>query len=256
MMQSLDVGFHRILPLLKQVYNSTVEERTFIKSLEKMVRPSMPLLEQASRFKFSLSIDGKAAPWRLALQLPLESTIIRQDGGPFGEFFDDRLKPMEHYIPLNLNLSNIAEQAAWAIANDAAAHNITRNARLAAKEILSLDALVCHTSTVLSVVSQALRLPVDWTPPPEARATLIFDPTKRTITSDPLRGEDVASCAVNASSAKRAREALRDARCTKARGTTVPAENCRRGCQGFVSPEKCIAVCSAGGQCRGNCGGL
>ena len=70
----------------------------------------MPLLEQASRFKFSLSIDGKAAPWRLALQLPLESTIIRQDGGPFGEFFDDRLKPMEHYIPLNLNLSNIAEQ--------------------------------------------------------------------------------------------------------------------------------------------------
>ena len=38
MMQSLDVGFHRILPLLKQVYNSTVEERTFIKSLEKMVR--------------------------------------------------------------------------------------------------------------------------------------------------------------------------------------------------------------------------
>jgi hypothetical protein len=195
----------------------------------------MPLLEQASRFKFSLSIDGKAAPWRLALQLPLESTIIRQDGGPFGEFFDDRLKPMEHYIPLNLNLSNIAEQvhvctrdrerereaearavqhtaeptprsslererylslmiyierghrerghalllrtpyrfppsllphrtshfslslslssshallqAAWAIANDAAAHNITRNARLAAKEILSLDALVCHTST-------------------------------------------------------------------------------------------------------------
>ena len=50
----------------------------------------MPLLEQASRFKFSLSIDGKAAPWRLALQLPLESTIIRQDGGPFGEFFDAR----------------------------------------------------------------------------------------------------------------------------------------------------------------------
>ena len=105
-----DIGFHRVHGVLKDIYTGTKAERSMVKSLEKMVLPPMAMHEQASQYKLGLSIDGKAAPWRLALQLPLDATVLRQDGGPFGEFFDDRLEPMKHYIPLQADLSDLAAQ--------------------------------------------------------------------------------------------------------------------------------------------------
>jgi hypothetical protein len=44
----------------------------------------------------------------------------------FAEFFDDWLRPFEHFIPVLPDLSDLVEKIEWAVAHDAEAQEIQR----------------------------------------------------------------------------------------------------------------------------------
>ena len=160
-----------------------------------------------ARYKYQLSVDGLAAPWRLSLQIILGGAvsvprtirqvlythsfpsfslffrhhsamqILKQEGSLFHEFYAKRLEAGRHYLPLKKNLEDLPHVTAWALENDAAAQAVAKNAHKFARSWLSAEALLCYVARLISTLSEKQALPVGWRPAPEvAHLSLVFDP--------------------------------------------------------------------------------
>jgi hypothetical protein len=66
----------------------------------------------------------------------------------FSEYFDDWLRPFEHYIPVLPDLSDLVEKLQWAVANDAEASAIQRAGQAFAERVLTNAQNDCYFSAV------------------------------------------------------------------------------------------------------------
>jgi len=80
--------------------------------LQTSVGKVMTLAEQAARWEALVDVEGVGYSGRLKLLLHSGRPVLVQDR-PWREWYWDELVPMEHYIPVKRNLSDLVDRARW-----------------------------------------------------------------------------------------------------------------------------------------------
>jgi hypothetical protein len=97
-----------------------------------------PIDEQswASR-KFAIDVDGQTNTWsNLIIRMLLGCCVLKLDSKyGFRQWYYDRLKPWEHYVPVKADASNLGEQVEWVRSNDAQAAEIAANGQRLAQAL-------------------------------------------------------------------------------------------------------------------------
>ena len=83
--------------------------------------------EKQSGYKFILNIDGHVKAFRLGNELRMGSVILLVDS-PYKLWFQEKLKPNKHYIPVKSDLSDLKQQIEWCIKNDKKCQQIAKDA--------------------------------------------------------------------------------------------------------------------------------
>ncbi|KAJ7644039.1 glycosyl transferase family 90-domain-containing protein, partial [Roridomyces roridus] len=99
------------------------------------------------QFKYLLDVDGNTFSGRFLNLLKSGSLVFKATA--FVEYFDDWLRPYEHYIPLKPDLSDLVDKVRWAIANEAEARRILETGKLFAERVITDKQNDCYFSAVL-----------------------------------------------------------------------------------------------------------
>ncbi|KAJ3226002.1 capsule-associated protein CAP1 [Chytriomyces hyalinus] len=103
--------------------------------------------KQTQRFKYLLVLDGNTWPSRLQQYLQTNSVILYN--GIFTDFYNWKLVPMVHYVPVKLDYSDLEEKLDWLMTNDDDARRIANNAKLLMKKWSTRSQLQCYTGLAL-----------------------------------------------------------------------------------------------------------
>ncbi len=90
----------------------------------------VPPLSWAAR-KFAVDVDGWTNAWPNYFNRMLDGCCVLKVAGRFGykQWYYDRLKPWEHFVPVAADLSDFAERVEWVRTHDAECQQIARAAR-------------------------------------------------------------------------------------------------------------------------------
>ncbi|KAI8840861.1 glycosyl transferase family 90-domain-containing protein [Chytriomyces cf. hyalinus JEL632] len=100
------------------------------------------------KFKYLLVVDGHTWPGRLQGFLQTNSVILYN--GVFMDWWNARLKPWEHYVPVQVDFSDLEEKLEWLLRNDDKARQISINAQLVAKQMSRYDEAMCYTGLLMT----------------------------------------------------------------------------------------------------------
>ncbi|TPX60469.1 hypothetical protein CcCBS67573_g08993 [Chytriomyces confervae] len=95
-----------------------------------------------------LVVDGHTWPGRLQRFLQTNSVILYI--GVFIDWWNARLKPWEHYVPVQVDFSDLEEKLEWLLWNDDKARQISINAQLVAKKMSRYDKAMCCTGLLMT----------------------------------------------------------------------------------------------------------
>ncbi len=106
-------------------------------------------VEEQARYKYLPSIDGSTAAfsgfvWRLLSG----SVTIKQDSDEI-QWFYRQLKPYEHYVPVQRDVSNLPDIVNWLRTHDDDAQRIAHNAMVFAQQYLTLESQLAYFAVVL-----------------------------------------------------------------------------------------------------------
>src|SRR5690606_37830869 len=82
-------------------------------------------------------VDGQTNTWSsLFIRMLLGCCVLKLDSKfGFRQWYYDRLKPWEHYVPVKADASDLGEQIEWVRANDGRAAEIAANGQRLARTI-------------------------------------------------------------------------------------------------------------------------
>ncbi|KAJ7701083.1 hypothetical protein B0H17DRAFT_1045961 [Mycena rosella] len=116
-------------------------------------------------YKYALDLDGNSFSGRylgllrsgsLVFKVPSPVCILqtielltRAQTTIFAEYFNDWLRPFEHYIPVLPDLSDLVEKIEWAVAHDAEARAIQQAGQAVAERVLTDAQNDCYFAAVL-----------------------------------------------------------------------------------------------------------
>ncbi|KAJ3265582.1 F-actin-capping protein subunit alpha [Chytriomyces hyalinus] len=135
----VDVGFSSF-----SQYDATAAHRVYTTYGGLKQRVSF---EQMLNFKYLIVLDGNTWPGRLQAYLATNSVILYN--GIFTDFFNWRLVPMVHYVPVKLDYSDLEERLLWLMTHDEEARQIVENAQRLMKEVNRVQALQCYSGLLL-----------------------------------------------------------------------------------------------------------
>jgi hypothetical protein len=92
-------------------------------------------MEDYTKFKYFVQIDGNGNSWELIRKLRLGSCMLLVDSD-WILWHNPMLRPWTHYVPIKNDLSNLAEIIDWCMKNQVYAEEIAHNGR---KFALSID---------------------------------------------------------------------------------------------------------------------
>jgi Glycosyl transferase family 90 len=101
-----------------------------------VVGDKMPEVSWLGR-KYAIDIDGFSNTWgNLLIRMAYGCCVIKV-GSQFGyrQWYYDRLKPWEHYVPVKADMSDFAEKIEWVRTNDAEAKAIAERGQALAKSM-------------------------------------------------------------------------------------------------------------------------
>ena len=110
---------------------------------------ALTLDAQARRWSALLDVEGKGYSGRLKLLLHTGRPVLVQDR-PWREWFWDSLVPMEHYVPVRRDLSDLVPQARWVQQHPQEAAEIGRAGQKLAQQLLTRRSAVERWARVLS----------------------------------------------------------------------------------------------------------
>ena len=110
--------------------------------------------EQVARWGALLDVEGKGYSGRLKLLLHSGRPLLVQDR-PWTEWFWDSLVPMEYYVPVRRDLSDLVDRARWVQDNADAAAKIGQAGQELAQRQLTRAAAVEQWARTLSRAAQA-----------------------------------------------------------------------------------------------------
>jgi len=106
--------------------------------LQQMGVLKQPIAEETwARRKFAIDVDGQTNTWsNLLVRMHLGCCVLKLES-KFGyrQWYYDRLKPWEHYVPVKADASDLAERVEWLRSNDAGAREIASNAQRFARSL-------------------------------------------------------------------------------------------------------------------------
>ncbi|KAF8208814.1 glycosyl transferase family 90-domain-containing protein [Mycena galopus ATCC 62051] len=111
-----------------------------------IVGPGAPK-EEIYKYKYLLDLDGNTFSGRYLGLLKSGSLVFKST--VFNEFFNDWLRPYEHYIPVLPDLSDVVEKVEWAIANEAEARRIQESGKAFTERVMTDDQNDCYFAMVL-----------------------------------------------------------------------------------------------------------
>ena len=114
-------------------------------------------LEEQSKYKYILNIDGHVKAFRLSNELRMGSVILLVDS-PYTLWFQDKLVEYEHYVPVSEDLSDLETQIRWCIDNDDTCEKIAKNAMDFYNTYLDKDGMFNYFETLLNNLSN-MRVP-------------------------------------------------------------------------------------------------
>ena len=117
----IDIGFTTLLPDNKNGPPVTQEQKA------RAERPGM-YIWQLLQYKYLLSIEGNDVATGLKWMLYSNSVVFMAPPTHVTFAMEDKLVPYYHYVPIKPDLSDIAEQLAWARQNDAECQKIAQQA--------------------------------------------------------------------------------------------------------------------------------
>ena len=114
----------------------------------------LSLPQQVRRWSALVDVEGLGYSGRLKLLLHSGRPVLVQDR-PWHEWYWDSLVPMEHYIPVRRDLSDLVDQARWVQRNPEEAEQIGRAGQKLAQRLLTRASAVDEWGRTLSVAAQA-----------------------------------------------------------------------------------------------------
>ncbi|KAJ7447251.1 glycosyl transferase family 90-domain-containing protein [Mycena latifolia] len=103
--------------------------------------------EEVYKYKYLFDVDGNSFSGRYFGLLRSGSLVFKTT--VFAEYFNDWLRPFEHYIPILPDLSDLVEKLEWAVTHDAEAHAIQQAGQTFAERVLTDAQNDCYFSAVL-----------------------------------------------------------------------------------------------------------
>ncbi|KAJ7178197.1 glycosyl transferase family 90-domain-containing protein [Mycena filopes] len=103
--------------------------------------------EEIYRYKYVLDVDGNTFSGRYLGLLRSGSLVFKATA--FDEYFNDWLRPYEHYIPVKIDMSDLVEKVEWAVANDKEARSIQERGTEFARRVLTDGQNDCYFGRVL-----------------------------------------------------------------------------------------------------------
>jgi hypothetical protein len=106
--------------------------------LEQLGVLKQPIPEQSwVRRKFAIDVDGQTNTWsNLIVRMHLGCCVLKLDSKyGYRQWYYDRLKPWEHYVPVKADASDLGERIEWLRSNDARAREIAANGQQFARSL-------------------------------------------------------------------------------------------------------------------------
>jgi hypothetical protein len=94
-------------------------------------------------FKYFVNLDGVVLGGRLNKLLSLGGVVLQHQAG-YKEHFEALLKPYEHYVPVEYDLSDLVEKVQWLQRNDAEAKRIAENGQKLASQRMRFEDSACY----------------------------------------------------------------------------------------------------------------
>lgn len=113
----------------------------------------LSLPEQVRRWSALVDVEGLGYSGRLKLLLHSGRPVLVQDR-PWREWYWDSLVPMEHYIPLRHDLSDLVDRARWVQQNPQEAAQIGRAGQTLARRLLTRASAVEEWGRTLSAAGK------------------------------------------------------------------------------------------------------
>jgi hypothetical protein len=95
-------------------------------------------MEEQSKYKYIINIDGNVGAYRLLKFFLVGSLILKVDG-IYKLWIEDYIMPNVHYIPVKSDLSDLLDVIKWCCANDDKCRQIAVNSYNLAKKILTKE---------------------------------------------------------------------------------------------------------------------
>ncbi|KAJ7128388.1 hypothetical protein C8R44DRAFT_558545, partial [Mycena epipterygia] len=112
-------------------------------------------------YKYVIDVDGTTFSGRFlgllrwcsrcvfSCQSRAQQLIQLRQSTLFEEYFNDWLRPFEHYVPLKADLSDLVQQISWATEHPDEARLIQQRGMEVARRVLTDDQNDCYFSAVL-----------------------------------------------------------------------------------------------------------
>ena len=111
--------------------------------------PTKPSLsfDEIKQYKYLLVLDGNSWPSRLQKMLHFNSVILYPR--LFFNWYSWYLQPFVHFVPVNLDLSDLEEKVEWLESNPVIAENIAKNANYVIRILSRKNQMICHAGFAL-----------------------------------------------------------------------------------------------------------
>jgi len=100
-------------------------------------------------------LDGNTFSSRLMRSLTSRSLLFK--AGLFSEWFDERIQPYVHYMPVRFDFSDLQSKLEWAITHDKEAQAIAEQAALQARLFIRPEDIQCYWYRLLLEYSSLLQ---------------------------------------------------------------------------------------------------
>ena len=126
------------------------------KVIEKYPLGSFQRVKEQFKAKYLLVIDGHTWPNRLAAFLHAGSVVLLAT--IFEDWVSRKLKPWVHYVPVQIDFSDLDEKLTWLLDNDAEAEKIGERGKAFAERELDMESMKLYNAAVVLEYSRVFEL--------------------------------------------------------------------------------------------------
>lgn len=103
------------------------------------------------QYRYGIDIDGNTCAWGLIQKLLLGSCLLKV-ASENRQWFYDRLRPWEHYVPVHSDMSDLVDKLEWCERNPAIAAGIAEEGRRFALSLGYEDQMKAYADTILETM--------------------------------------------------------------------------------------------------------